>query len=217
MKLVQKQMAMALRYGVRPGVERHVQMLKEKYGLQLNIKSGPWWAGGSILRMLWTGEFPDSKVDLDIFIPASMWKEEWDDKYEDPGYSGIRRGHVQGVMDMPPFQFIKTNTTKLEDLLSTFDIIACRMALDGQMVCGADEAWYDIQEGNLVVDPDAENHKTWSRIKKFKQLGMKEKLYGAQPMFNAPIDPNEQRRLRSFYVKDTPVVTNNDRNDDIPF
>ena len=158
----------------------HLSVLRRDHAIQLDMLNGPWLAGGSLVRMLWTGNFPGQESDLDIFLPKederkpernrSKYSDLWNDPTSDVP-------HVRGLTDVRgendyTYQLIHTTATGIKEILETFDLTISQFATDGNLIIGSEEAWMDLSRGEFRKTEAHGHRATEHRIEKYKTMGL---------------------------------------------
>lgn len=132
-----------------------------------NWQTGPWIAGGAVLR--WYQNQPVGESDIDIFCSSAKQADDvilaiksygrFTTKFESDNATTLSYTSHDGDQNWT-LQIIKRRFfNSPEDVIDSFDITVCRLATDGKtLVLGKDTA-KDIREKNLrfrmPLQPDA--------------------------------------------------------------
>ena len=173
MKLIRVPLNQKLKMAPHARLIEHLAQL-EKLGISLDMDNGPWLAGGSLLRMLFTGEFPSKDIDLDIFIPKGFDTSGLKDDYEFNEAYG-RRGFTISAfngLNGYKYQLIHTQETGIKAILEGFDLTCVQFATDGKVLIGSEEGFYDTDRGEIRKTGSGNHQSTPHRIMKFKEIGL---------------------------------------------
>jgi hypothetical protein len=141
--------------------------------IQPDLYTGPWIAGGAVLR--WLDQKPLDNHDLDVFCRTSEQYLNISEKLStlfamhiitDSSISCIRQHDSANAVT---WKITKDNTSRnvqvikrprlmLSELFGAFDIRVCRMATDGVGVIAAPGAWEDFQNRQITVNLPAHTH-----------------------------------------------------------
>jgi len=124
--------------------------------LDLDIKTGPWLAGGSVLN--WYNGEPVGLSDFDIFFK--------DLKQFDEMFGRLMRNHATIIFtsenaltlhltidnDVKRIQLIRKNFfSSAEEVLKHFDFTICQLATDGWSILAADKTYEHIREKKIAL------------------------------------------------------------------
>jgi hypothetical protein len=144
-----------------------------------NLDSGPWIAGGAVLR--WLENKPLKNHDLDVFCKdhnqlqeivtrlrnfgnqsrPNIWvdpKKKW--SYLKYNSSQAETWKIIDQLDHTEYsvQVIKSPRANFTELLDQFDIRVCKMVTDGKTVIAADGADLDFQNKQLTLCEPLRTH-----------------------------------------------------------
>lgn len=132
-----------------------------------NWQTGPWIAGGAVLR--WYQNQPVGESDIDIFCSSAQQAEQiiqniksygrYTTKYESENATTLSYTSHNGEQNWT-LQIIKRRFfNSPQDVIDSFDITVCRLVTDGNTLSLGEHTAKDIREKNLrfrmPLQPDA--------------------------------------------------------------
>jgi hypothetical protein len=138
--------------------------------IQPDLYTGPWVAGGAVLR--WLDQKPLDNHDLDVFCRTQDQYQQvieklvcikWDSDHnieclKQHDSVNATTWKVKHRDISRTVQIIKRPYLMLSELFSVFDIGVCRMATDGVRVIAASGALEDFQNRHISISLPAHKH-----------------------------------------------------------
>lgn len=103
------------------------------FGIELDMKNGPWIAGGSMAKCFTNTDLGDS--DIDIFFPRKIFSiRPYILKLQSNGYKIVSENNVTTTLkkDNCKIQIINLNYSNVYELLNDFDFTIVKCAFDGR-------------------------------------------------------------------------------------
>ncbi len=155
-----------------------IQYLKSHLGLEFDIDSGPWIAGGSVIKLARGEDLNES--DVDIFFPSRESIEYFDQVLSAQMNEDQKELKRTGKKKVYPFESGTANTYPLiagkfqtikrkcyksvYGVLGDFDFVVCQFATDGKTLAYTPQALSDMKTKSLRLN---RIHKESSLINRF--------------------------------------------------